>query len=96
MNPGTARSADVQRKLFDDAEGASGGGPPPSAWIAITDPAERLAAFASDSHQPPSKRSEADGVLRIYRQRTGVLDSLAALGEPEIVPLGVLMLVPGE
>jgi hypothetical protein len=91
---GTVRSADVQRELFDDAGGDSGGGPPPSAWVAITDPAERLAAFASDSHQPPSKRSEADGVLRIYRQRTGILDNLSALGEPEIVQLGVLMLIP--
>ena len=93
---GKARSVDVQPELFDKHGEASGGGPPLSAWLSITDPAERLAAFASDSHQPPSKRSEADGVLRIYRQRTGVLDSLAALGEPEIVPLGVLMLVPGE
>jgi hypothetical protein len=93
---GPARSADVQRELFDDSGGGSGGGPPPSAWMAITDPPERLAAFASDSHQPPSKRSEADGVLRIYRQRTGILDSLSALGEPEVVQLGVLMLIPEE
>jgi ERCC4-related helicase len=93
---GTARPAEVQRELFDEDGDTSGNGPPPSAWMSITDPAERLAAFASDSHQPPSKRSEADGVLRISKQRTGILDSLSALGEPEIIQLGVLMLLPDE
>ena len=91
---GTKTSAEVQRGLFDEPSGDTGQGPPTYSWLTITDPAERLAAFASDSHQAPSKRSEADGVLRIYRQRTGILDSLTALGEPEIVPLGVLMLIP--
>ncbi len=91
---GTGVARAVQRELFDEPAGGDGKGPPQAPWQTIEDPAERLAAFASDSHQPPSKRSEADGVLRIRRQRTGIFDSLTALGEPEIIPLGVLMLLP--
>jgi hypothetical protein len=91
---GTRQKAEVQREFFDRSENASGQGPPSYDWIAIADPAKRLAAFASDSHQAPSKRSEADGVLRIYRQRAEILDRLAALGEPEAILLGVLMLIP--
>jgi len=91
---GTPQRAEVQRELFDQPESTSGQGPPSYAWLSITDPAQRLAAFASDSHQPLSKRSEADGVLRIYRQRTTFLDSLSSLGEPEVILLGVLMLLP--
>ena len=55
---------------------------------------ERLSAFASDSVQHPARRSEADGVLRIHEQRIKDLDARLALNEPEMVPLGVLMLVP--
>jgi superfamily II DNA or RNA helicase len=93
---GSQRTTEVQRELFNASSGSAAEGPPSYAWLAINDPAERLAAFASDSHQAPSKRSEVDGVLRIYRQRIGILDNLAALGKPEIIPLGVLMLIPEE
>ena len=94
---GTTTSAEVQRDFLDDEPAiATGSGSSAHSWLSIADPAERLAAFASDSRQTPSKRSEADGVLRIYRQRKGMLDGLAALGEPETVPLGVLMLIPRE
>ena len=91
---GTGVVTEVQRGLFDEPTGGDGEETPRARWQSIEDPAERLAAFASDSYQPPSKRSEADGVLRIYRQRTGILDNLSALGEPEVIPLGVLMLMP--
>lgn len=60
--------------------------PPRNSW--------KLAAFGSDSSQPPAKRSEADGVLRIYEKRKRLLEALLDLGNPEIVPLGVLMLIP--
>ena len=58
------------------------------------DPAAHLAAFGSDGGQSPAKRSEADGVLRIHEKRKKILDALLDLGQPQIVPLGVLMLVP--
>lgn len=83
----------VQMGLFDSESGA-----PDSravrAWASLTDPAERLAAFAADRSQPPAHRSEADGVLRIFRQRLADLEARLALGPAEIVPLGLLMLVP--
>ena len=62
--------------------------------IRLTTPEQRLAAFAADRSQPTSKRSEADGVLRLYRQRSQVLDVLFDLRDPEVIPLGVLMLIP--
>ena len=74
------------------ATGGDGSGRP--AWANIADPAERLAAYASDRGQHPARRSEADGVLRLHRQRLQALEARLALGAPEIVPLGVLMLVP--
>jgi hypothetical protein len=82
------RGGPAQRGLFDQ----SGSAPP--AWWSTSDPQQRLAAFGADASQSPTKRSEADGVLRIYEKRKKILDALLALGEPDIIPLGVLMLVP--
>jgi hypothetical protein len=64
------------------------------AWSTHTEPVERLAAFATDAAQPPRARGEAEGVLRIYRQRLQDLDARLDLRAPEVVPLGVLMVVP--
>jgi len=63
-------------------------------WSALTDPAQKLAAFATDGSRSVVKRSEADGVLRLYRQRLEELTSRLALSEPEIIPLGLLMILP--
>jgi len=63
-------------------------------WASQTDSIERLAAFATDRSQAPSKRSEADGVLRIYQQRLESLNARLTLSKPDVLPLGVLMLVP--
>ena len=83
-----------QAELF----GPHGNGSEPKgaapAWASITDPDQRLAAFASDRSQRPSHRSEADGVLRIYQQRTRTLDMLTEIRSPEVILLGVLMLIP--
>lgn len=91
LTGGQSASAAQQTGLFDATT-------PPvmseAAWAAITDPVERLAAFASDKRQPPARRSEADGVLRIHRQRLADLDARLALNPPEILALGALMLVP--
>jgi hypothetical protein len=89
--------AAAQPGLFErpaTAAGSDGSSRP--AWADIADPAERLAAFASDRGQHPARRSEADGVLRLHRQRLQALEARLALGKPEIVPLGVLMLAPEE
>ena len=65
-------------------------------WSLLTDPEERLAAFARDSAQSPARRSEAEGVLRIYRQRMRELEARLALQPSEVIPLGLLMLVPED
>jgi hypothetical protein len=88
----SAAPASTQRWLFDSDEAPAGA--PAPAWQTTADPQQRLAAFHSDREQPTAARAEAEGVLRIYGQRMGHLKRLLDFGEPEIVPLGVLMLVP--
>ena len=68
--------------------------PPPPSGPRLPIPRLRLAAFKSDRAQRPSQRSEADGVLRIFQQRTSALEMLMDLRPPEVILLGVLMLVP--
>jgi ERCC4-related helicase len=63
-------------------------------WAELTDPAERLAAFATDGANPARARQEADGVLGLYRGRIEKLERRSRLGEPEILPIGLLMLAP--
>lgn len=89
---GEAREQTVQIGLFD--QGALAEQDVLSNWMSIADAVERLAAFHADKTQPTQARSEADGVLRIYHQRMAVLQSQLNLAQPEIVLLGVLMLVP--
>ncbi len=60
------------------------------------DPIERLVSFATNRSNPSSKRTEADTVLRIYRQRMEDLEGRLALSEPEVRPLGLLMILPEE
>jgi superfamily II DNA or RNA helicase len=81
----------VQAQLFSQEEATTS---PQAAWPAITDPAERLVKFYADSSRPHAARSEADGVLRLYRQRIKDLASRMNVLDPEIVPVGLLMIVP--
>jgi hypothetical protein len=87
-----AMSASTQGSLFESEEAAPTA--PVAAWQTIADPHERLAAFHADREQPVSARVEAEGVLRIHEQRLTTLNRLLDLREPEVVPLGVLMLIP--
>ncbi|GAA6614343.1 hypothetical protein [Scytonema sp. NUACC26] len=64
-----------------------------STWMSLTHPLERLSGFSIDTAQSVRLRSEADGVLRIYKQCLAMLESRLALRSPEVLPLGVLMLV---
>jgi hypothetical protein len=81
----------VQVQLFGKDESAV---PPQATWMPVKDPAERLAKFYTDSTQPHAARNEADGVLRLYRRRAGDLSNRMAVREPEIIPVGLLMIVP--
>lgn len=87
----------LQTSLFDLVGTASSPSAPVRAdWRQETAPAPRLAAFAVDRAQPFARRSEAEGVLRLHQQRRQTLEARMTLGEPEILPLGLLMLIPQE
>ncbi len=65
-------------------------------WMEVDDPIDRLKGFISDRSQPHYRRAEADNLLTLYTARNIHLDARADLREPEIIPLGVLMLVPED
>lgn len=90
---GTRGPEATQGILFGN-ETTSGVAQAPAEWAGIEDPAKRLAGFYSDRSQSAAARLEAEGVLRIYEQRMADLESLTQLAEPEIVPLGLLMIIP--
>ena len=61
-----------------------------------TDPVRRLEALEKDEDQPLARRTEARTTLTLYRERAAALADRIALGEAEIIPIGMLMLVPGD
>jgi superfamily II DNA or RNA helicase len=63
-------------------------------WQTITDPAKRLAAFHGDKGQPAGRRSEAEGVLRLYQKRIDHIKALLAMHKPEVTTIGMLLIVP--
>jgi hypothetical protein len=63
-------------------------------WKTKIDPADRLAAFATDGANPPAARREADGVLRLFQKRERDLAVRTETRVLEPLPLGLLMLVP--
>ncbi len=65
-------------------------------WASLSDPIERLAGFAKDREQPAKKRSEAQGVLTLHAKRRADLGTRLGTLPPEIVPLGLLMIVPAS
>jgi len=67
-----------------------------SARPATDTPEEQLAALSSDRSASPRQRAEAETVLRVYQQRMRDLGARLQLAEPEVVPLGMLMLVPED
>jgi superfamily II DNA or RNA helicase len=85
-----------QAELFDLGRDNSSSEPDAvsAEWAGLRDPAERLAAFHSDRSQRPGQRSEAEGVLRINKERVEALERLLDLRPAEVIPLGVLMLIP--
>jgi len=65
-------------------------------WMEIDDPTTRLKGFIADRSQPHYRRAEADNLLTLYTTRNNHIDARADLREPDIIPLGVLMLVPED
>lgn len=57
-------------------------------------PAERLAAIHADTDQPARLRSRADALLKLYRQRQDRLALRSQFAPLEVIPLGLLMVIP--
>jgi superfamily II DNA or RNA helicase len=57
-------------------------------------PVERLQEFFARQPSGSKARAEAESVLRAYEQRLARIGDRRELRQPEVVPLGLLMLVP--
>jgi superfamily II DNA or RNA helicase len=79
-----------QPNLFES--GAAAGSV--AAWNALANPHQRLAGFAADRAQLSALRSAAESVLRLYRQRKEALEARADLRREELIPVGLLMVLP--
>ncbi|RMH14399.1 MAG: hypothetical protein D6701_11315, partial [Gemmatimonadetes bacterium] len=93
--------ADRARELAPAAKGAEA----PDLFTVDTDeapaplpttPIERLEAIRRDQSRPARIRSSADAVLRIHRDRLKRLDARSNVSDPEVVPLGILMVIPED
>ncbi|HND29763.1 MAG TPA: helicase-related protein [Myxococcota bacterium] len=69
-------------------------GPKLPPWKTLRNPAERLAAYATDGDVPSSSRREAETALKLYRDRIKDLDRRRPLPGEIVTPLGLLLLVP--
>ncbi|HMP75055.1 MAG TPA: helicase-related protein [Kiritimatiellia bacterium] len=88
---GEEAQAAEQQELFGTEKNAKR---PTPAWRTLKDPRERLAGYVADASCPAAKRHEADGVLRLLAKRLDALHARQNLDAPEIIPLGMLMLIP--
>lgn len=77
-----------ERTLFDPVEPAAAPKPLPKT------PDERLAAIHADTSQSPRLRNKADALLKLYRQRHDRLKLRGQFTSPEVIPLGMFMVVP--
>lgn len=65
-------------------------------WKTSSDPKERLASFATDKSNSRERRNQAETILRAYERRILDLADRLQLSEPEVIPLGLLMIVPAK
>jgi len=65
-----------------------------TSWSDITDPVERLTKFCQDKNVIRTKRSEAETLLRLYKNRMDDIRLLLSFEPPKVKPLGMLMIIP--
>jgi hypothetical protein len=82
----------VQTGLFTAS--ASAGQPAAREWMSSRDPQSRLEGFSKDPSEPPSKRSLAEVALRVHRVRVKELNGRLEFQSPEVIKLGLLMIIP--
>jgi superfamily II DNA or RNA helicase len=80
----------VQANLFDESA------PTASTWQLSGDPIQRLGALATDADVPVARRAEAQTVLSLFDRRRNELERRSRLRPPQVMPLGMLMLVPAQ
>jgi ERCC4-related helicase len=61
---------------------------------AASTPAERLAAIHDETDRPARQRSQADAILKLYQHRLARLSIRGQFSPPEVIPLGLLMVLP--
>jgi len=81
------RPRDEGPTLFDRGEGGAETAAPRS-------PIERLNAFTAGQAAGTKARTEAETVLDFYRRSIARLEERGDLREPELAPLGLLLLIP--
>jgi ERCC4-related helicase len=84
-------AAPAQGGLFDES-----GTTAPARWRNMNDPAERLAAMAEDGALSVAVRSEAHTAVDVYRRRLEQIDARMSISSTEVVPIGLLMLIPED
>jgi hypothetical protein len=60
----------------------------------LSEPLDRLAAFAADADYPPARRREANSAVALFQRRREERDTRTALSQPLLRPVGMLLLVP--
>ena len=63
-------------------------------WQLLSEPLDRLAAFSADGGNPAARRREANSVVELFQRRGRERASRAALSEPSLCQIGMLMLTP--
>ena len=63
-------------------------------WSLPAAPIDRLIAFAADSTNAITSRREAEKVIELFLGRLGRINARAAIADPIVRPLGILLLVP--
>jgi superfamily II DNA or RNA helicase len=63
---------------------------------APTTPTERLEAIQANASQPQRLRSQASALRKMYQQRLDHLALRSRFSAPEVIPLGLLMVIPDD
>ena len=74
-----------------DLFGSAASGPD---WQLLSVPLDRLAAFSADGGNPVARRREANSAVELFQRRGRERASRAALSEPSLCQVGMLMLTP--
>jgi len=71
-----------------------GAGSPGADWQMLSEPIDRLAAFAADGGNPPARRREANSAVELFQRRCTECEGRTTLSPPFLRLIGMLMLVP--